>query len=259
MKVSNKQIKSLLQSSNAMKVSLGIVDNQEKIDICVMKSKLAFYENETENSLSKAEFLYQQSQYIRKRWWVIQGFILFVLWWIMRYSSSDFYIYRSIWIMSPLFVVLIMPELWKNRQANAMEVECTAYYSLRQVYAARLIFFAMVDLVLLSAFCLAAVYTTEITMQELVVQFFLPCNVTCCICFHTLYSKMIRSEIITLLLCMIWSTIWVLVVSNEFIYNAISVSIWNVLLVMSVLYLGYCIHRGQRKCDDTWSVIWNEE
>lgn len=259
MKVSNKQIKNSLQPPNVLKGSSGIVDNQEKIDTCVIKSKLAFYENEAENDLSKAEFLYQQSQYIHKRWWAIQGLILFVLWWIMKYSGSDFYIHRSMWIMAPLFVVLIMPELWKNRQANAMEVECTAYYSLRQVYAARLVLFAMVDLVLLSVFCLAAVYTTGMTMQELVVQFFLPCNVTCCICFHTLYSKMIHSEIFTLLLCVIWSLVWALIVWNESVYNAISVPVWNVLLIMSILYLGYCIHRGQRKCDDTWGMIWNEE
>lgn len=254
MNISNKQIKKLLEVNRLSGTSSAIVNYQKKIDMCVIKSRRAYYECEAQRSLTKTEFLYQQSRYIHKRWWVLQGIILLLIWCIMKYSNSDYYVRTRMGIMAPLFVVLIMPELWKNRYTNAVEVECAAYFSLRQIYAARLILFALVDLLLLSVFGLTAVYTTQLSLRELMVQFFLPFNVTCCICFRTLYNKWFRSEILSMLLCMLWSAVWMLIVLKESIYNVISVPIWNILLIMSAVYLGYCIYRGQRTCDDMWET-----
>lgn len=259
MKMSDKQIKNLLKVKNISDISSDIVDYREKIDTCVIKSTRAFYECEAQRSLTRVEFLYQQSRYIHKRWWVLQGIILLLIWCIMKYSNSDYYARTRMGIMAPLFVVLIMPELWKNRYTNAVEVECAAYFSLRQIYAARMILFALVDLLLLTAFSLTAVYTTQLSLREIMVQFFLPFNVTCCICFQTMYNKWFRSEILSMLLCMLWSVVWMLIVLKESIYNVISVPIWNILLIMSALYFGYCIYRGQRECNGIWEVeqSWN--
>lgn len=255
MKMSDKQIR------NRLKMQSEFAGKEDKIDTTVIKSRQAFCKSEEESSLSRAEFLYQQSRYIHKRWWVMQGLVLFGLWFVMKYSRDDLYIQVRTWTLAPLFGVLIMPELWKNRHVNAMEIECAAYYSLRQIYAARLVLFAFVDLVLLSAFCLATVYTTGVTVRELVIRFFLPCSVTCCICFHTLYNRIFHSEVFALLLCIVWSGVWFFITSHEFIYNVIYVPVWNVLFMISVLYMGYCIYRGQRDCNRVWETekMWYSE
>lgn len=51
-----------------------------------------------------------------------------------------------------LFAVLIMPELWKNRNTGAMEIEGTTFYTLRQMYAARIMAFALADGFILGIF-----------------------------------------------------------------------------------------------------------
>lgn len=248
MKMSDRQIK------NRLEISPDIAVNAGKADICVANARLAFYENEARGSLTKIEFLYQQSQYIQKRWWVLQGFVLFGLWCVLTGVGSDNYVRRCMGITAPLFVVLIIPELWKNRQTNAMEVECASFFSLRQIYAVRLMIFTAVDLIFLSVFSLMSVCTAKLTVQDLMVQFFLPFSVTCCICFQTLYSRRLHSEILSMFLCMLWSAVWLMVVQNDSIYGTVSVSIWNALLVLSALYLGYCIRRGQKKCDTAWEA-----
>ncbi|MCH5259558.1 MAG: hypothetical protein J1F18_07390 [Lachnospiraceae bacterium] len=261
MKVSNKQIKNLLQPQNALGTLSGTIESQEKIDICVTKSKQIYCEHETQGYLTKMEFLYQQSRYILKRWWVLQGLLLLALWWVLKNSNSPYFMQRSMGTAAPLLVVLMMPEFWKNRHMNAMEIECTSYFSLRRVYAARLILFASVDLILLSTFSLTAVHTTQLSLWELMIQFILPFNVTCCICFQTLYHKWFRSEIFSMFLCMLWSAAWILIVLNTKLYGMISEPIWYLLLIMSTLYLGYCIYRGQRRCNEIWEsdMVWNEE
>lgn len=225
----------------------------------VQKSKAAFYEGEAETFLSKAEFLYQQGRYIRKCWWGIQGALLLVLWWILKYKESSFYLQRSMGIAAPLFVILVIPELWKNRSADAMEVECTTYYSLRQVYAARMLLFGIVDMLLLSLFFIAASCTTCLSPGEMLIQFLLPFNVTCCICFRMLYSKKMGSEIFALFLCMVWIFLWVQVVLNEGIYSMISIPVWWGFVLASLGYLLYCIRQGMRKWEETWegTPLWN--
>ena len=261
MKVSNKQIKNLLQPQNALGTLSGTIESQKKIDICVTKSKQIYSEHEAQGYLTKMEFLYQQSRYILKRWWVLQGLLLLALWWVLKKSNSPYFMQRSMGTAAPLLVVLMMPEFCKNRHMNAMEIECTSYFSLRRVYAARLILFASVDLILLSTFSLTTVHTTQLSPWELLVQFILPFNVTCCICFQTLYHKWFRSEIFSMFLCMLWSAAWILIVVNTKLYSMISEPIWYFLLIMSTLYLGYCIYRGQRKCNEIWEsdMVWNEE
>lgn len=219
---------------------------EAEINKTVEKSKAAFYEGEAAGMLTKLEFLYKQAGYIHKRFWAAQGLLLIILWRIISSMGSVFNIQRSMGICAPLFVVLVMPELWKNRNAGAMEVECAAYYHLRQIYAARMTAFALVDLFLLSVFCIAVSLTARMDIWEFVIQFFMPFNVTCCICFGTLYSKKIGSEVFALLLCIVWTAVWIQVVLTDRVYNAISVPVWMLMFALSVVYMGYCIVRGQR-------------
>lgn len=219
---------------------------EAEINKAVEKSKAAFYEGETAGMLTKLEFLYKQAGYIHKRFWAAQGLLLIILWWIISSTGGSFNIKRSMGICAPLFVALVMPELWKNRNAGAMEVECAAYYHLRQVYAARMMLFALVDLFLLSVFCIAVSFTARMSIWEFVIQFFMPFNVTCCICFGTLYSRKISSEAFALLLCIVWAAIWIQVVLTDRVYNAISIPVWMLMFAVSAVYIGYCIVRGQR-------------
>ena len=253
MRVSNKQMKKYLEKK------ISVSSDAAKIKETVQKATDVYYVMEEKKFLDKAEFLYKQSRFIQKRWWVAQGILLAVLWLILHYSESGYYIQRGIGIAAPLFVILLIPEIWKNKYYNAMEVECTTYYSLRQVYMARMLLFALVDMILLTVFFCAISYTGKLVMLELIIQFFIPFNITCCICFQTLYSKKTGSEIVALLVCMVWIVVWVQIVLNEAVYSSMSLPIWILSLIVSAAYLGYSIYRGQKKCIEMWEVttIWN--
>lgn len=225
----------------------------------VQAAQRAFRICEESNSLSGAEFLYLQGRYIRKRWWALQGAVLLGLWLALLWTDSGYAARRCMGVAAPLFAVLFLPELDRNRRAGAEEVEGAAYYSLRQICAARLTLFAMVDLVLLSVFGAAAVRTAGLSVQEFVTQFFLPFNVTCGICFQTLYSRRFSSELSAALLCMFWTGAWLLLVTDERAYGAVSVPMWYLLSALSALYLIYGICRSQRRCGRLWEeeILWN--
>lgn len=220
----------------------------EGLQETLRKSRRAFYEYEAADMLSDAEFLFQQSRYIRKHWWLLQAAILIVLWLLLQVTDSGFYVQRYMGVAASLFGILVLPEMWKNRSANAMEIEGTAYYSLRQIYAARIFLFALADFVLLCGFSLATVLSGVIGMEEVLVQFFLPYVVNCCICFKTLYSFRIDSEAFALFLCVAWGVVWILILLDERIYNAVTFPVWGIMLSAAAAYLGYCIWRGQRNC-----------
>ena len=232
---------------------------EEKIRQTIAAAREAFAEEEARRPLSRMAFLYQQSRYIQKRWWLIQAFLLAAAWLILSESESTADIRRSLGITAPLFVILILPELWKNRNARAMEIECTTFYSLRQIYSARLFLFAGVDLTLLTVFFFGVSFMVKMTVWELLVQFLLPFNVTCCICFRCLYSRYAGSEVFSLLLCSVWTALWYGIVRNEAFYQAISIPLWAGLLTASLLYMGYALCQGYRQWQKIPEVkpLWN--
>ena len=120
------------------------------------------------------EFLYQQSKYIRKRWWVLQGIVLGYLWfWIKYYGQDQQETIRLIGVLATAFAVLIVPEIWKNRRNKAVEIELVSYYDLRQVCAARTLLFAAVDLLIIMIFLAATCSTGQIPLYDLAVDFLL--------------------------------------------------------------------------------------
>lgn len=250
-------------SDNQLKKHLGakskVFYTEKNLQETIQKSKAAFVESEAENFISKAEFLYQQSKYIRKRWWILQGMILFLLWLILQLTERNVQLQRGIGISASLFAILLLPELWKNRNANALEIESVSYYSLRQIYSARIFAFALVDFLLLCAFTLPTVLTGRLLVEEMMIQFFLPYLVACCICFRVLYSKGIGSEAFALFLCFVWCAVWTKIVLDEKIYGTLSLPVWFVMTVVAVFYLGYCIYKGQNSCTGMWeeNKLWN--
>ncbi|MGM9660855.1 MAG: hypothetical protein ACI3WQ_09685 [Faecousia sp.] len=225
-----------------------------KIQEAIAVSRAAFLAGESERTVSYLEFLYQQSKYIKKRWWLIQGVLLACAVFLLYNADADFSVRRILGLTAPLFVILIVPEIWKNRSFDALEVECTTYYPLRSLYAARLTLFAGVDVALLSAFFAGTSCVARIPLWEMLTQFLLPFNVTCCICFRTLYSKRIQSESLSLLLCALWTALWSLVILDDAVYHAISIPVWALALGTSLLYMGYVLSRGQKQWQNILEV-----
>ena len=76
-----------------------------------------------------------------------------------------------------------------------MEIENTSYYSLRQIYSTRIFLFGLVDVILLTAFCIFLHGSLHITLLSLLSQFVFPAVVTACICFGLLCNKKNVNEI----------------------------------------------------------------
>lgn len=231
---------------------------EEVLQNTIALSKAAFAAGEAEGSLTQLEFLYQQSKFIRRRWWLLQGALLAILCALLQ-SQGDRILRYTMGVAAPLFVILLLPELWKNRSCDAMEVECTTFFSLRQIYAARLTLLAMVDVVLLTLFFMGASLTARLSLWDMMVQFLLPFNVTCGICFTCLYSRRQVSEAVSLLLCFLWTGLWCGIILQDAVYSAISLPMWALLLAASFLYMGYAIVRGQRDWRQIMEVkpLWN--
>ena len=124
-----------------------------------------------------------------------------------------------------------------------MEVEGTAYFSLQKIYAARMLLFGMVDICLLTIFCIASVFTIQITVIDFLIQFLVPLNVTGGICFGTLHSKRNLSVFFALMLCMGWIVIWTSMVLNDEIYRNISLPAWIGIILLSSICFWYSIVR----------------
>jgi len=228
--------------------------NEEKVMDTIAVSKAAFLSSEADRNLSHLEFLTVQGRLIQKRWWFLQGLLLALVCLFLQQTEADYLTRRALGLAGPLFVILILPELWKNRNFDAMEVECTTYYTIRSIYAARLTLFAVVDLMLLSAFFAVASVAAQISLWEMLIQFVLPFNVTCCICFRTLYAKRIRSEALAMLLCILWTACWAMLILSESVYSVISIPIWIAALAGSVLGIAHTLCRGREKWQQTLEV-----
>ena len=233
--------------------------NEEHIHETICKSLEAYRAYETRNNLNWSEFLFQQGQYIQKRWWLLQGLLLAMLWWMLQFVKYIPDIQRAVGVLAPTFAMLVIPELWKNQRENAMEVECTARYSLRQIYTARMTWFGFIDMILLSVFLLSASQIEKLPLWDLIIQFFVPMNVTCCILLRTLCSNRIRSQIFALFLCLVWTALWTLIVLGSDMFSLIAVPIWWLLLIGSTIYLVCCAVKVQRSCEKLWEElpIWN--
>lgn len=232
--------------------------SEEKIQETICKSKNAFFMAEQERMLSYHDFLWTQLCVIQKRWWVLQFMILVALWIALSSIHDEMYIKRSMGVVAALFVILIIPELWKNRSCECMEIEAASYYSLKQVYAARMLLFGVTDIFLITLFLGAASAGLHYELSELVVQFLFPLCVTACICFGILCSKYSFSETVAIVLCVIWSAAWLLVVWNENVYTMVTVPVWLVLLGVTILFLAFTIYRILKNCNQYLEVSFDE-
>lgn len=231
------------------------IPQEEKICETISASKDRFFKEEEHTVLSRRSFLYIQFRLIRKRWWLLQGMILLLLWMLIPLADQSRYIYRSMGVASSLFVILLIPELWKNRTNQCMEVESAAYYSLRQIYAARMLLFGIADTALLTVFCTAAALSLEISLTRLLTQFLFPMTVTACICFGTLCSRRMFSEEFSVGMCIIWCAVWWFIILDERIYTVLTTPVWIGLFAGAAAFLIYAVRRSVRQCSSVWEGI----
>lgn len=210
----------------------------EQIGESVFDERLTFF-----------EFLYGQLKFIQKRWWLLQGGVLILIWILFSDLEGQENALRMLPAMSAMFAILVIPEMWKNRRFSATEIEKTTLYSLRQIYAARLLLFAAADLAMMTIFFVITFNTIQIDIYKIVINFLIPFNVSCCICFRLLYSKGHDIEYIAAFLNVICVSVWSVIAGTEFIYQRIAVPLWIGLIMLSFGYLVYCIRRSQRYCE----------
>lgn len=240
------------------KEAMQIPSQEEKIQETIRKSKKAFYRAEQEKTLSYHEFLWTQLKVMQKRWWLLQFLVLLTLWIALSSMQDEVYMKRSMGVVASLFVILIIPELWKNRSCACMEIEAASYYSLKQVYAARMLLFGMADVCLITLFLGTASAGLHVALLDLVIQFLFPLCVTSCICFGILCSKHLFSEAAAIILCMIWSAVWLSIILNETIYAMITIPIWCVLLGLAALFLAFSVDRILKNCNHYLEVSFHE-
>lgn len=233
-------------------VDTWIEPNEEKIVDTVNKSIEIFYLKEQEKLLTYREFLWSQFRITQKKWWILQMLLLVGIGIALYFNQEIFIIQRGLWITSVLFVILIIPELWKNKSNQCMEIENTSYYSLRQIYSTRIFLFGLVDVILLTAFCIFLHGSLHITLLSLLSQFVFPAVVTACICFGLLCNKKNVNETISIVLCILWSVVWWLITANEKIYSVIKMPVWILLLGIALLILGSMIYRVLHDCTRYW-------
>ncbi len=228
--------------------SNSIRPDESKMQETLQNAKQNFYESAAQKEVSYLEFIYEQTHYIRKRWWILQFFILFYTGWLLQGIKGPVKGQRPLGVLASLFVILLVPELWKNRNSNSLEIEGAACFSLRQIYAARLLVFIVVDSILLGVFAGVVTMTTSVSIFEMIFQFFLPMAVTCCICFRSLCSRYAASEYAACLLSMLWSYIWMLLIANEHVYLVISGPALIGICGGVVLYLTYLVKKVINEC-----------
>lgn len=245
----------LEQKLMAYKKMAQIELQEERIQEAVIRAKKAFLASEQERMLSYREFLWIQWKVIQKRWWLLQLLLLSMLWAVLVLVYDDRYIQRSLGVIATLFVILMIPELWKNRSCQCMEIEASSYYSLKQIYAARILLFGIADVFLITVFCTAAPAEFHFGFIELMIQFLFPLTVTACICFGTLSSKYAFSETIAVALCIIWSAVWLLIILNESVYEMITFPIWLFLMGTAFIYLVVAIYRTLECCNRYWEGV----
>ncbi len=217
---------------------------EKHIQETIQKSRETFYAREQEKVLTYQEFLWVQLNLIQKRWWLFQVVLLFLLWVFLSSVQESLYVQRSMGITASLFVIFVIPEFWKNRTCQSMEIEAASYYSLNQIYSARMLLFGMVDMVLIVVFCGAASVSLHFALTELLVQFLFPLVVTACICFGILCSKHSFHEMVAIALCIIWSAVWWLIILNDNLYSAIVFPLWLALFGIALVFLSITVYRS---------------
>lgn len=234
-----------------------IIPDEHHMKETVRKSMEAYCRAEQEKQVTRREFLWMQLRLIRKRWWLLQTLLLLFAAVLLPYASDNRHVVRMLGVIGVLFIVLIIPEFWKNISCDCMQVEAACLYSLRQIYAARMFLFGIVDVFLISLFCVIIGKSIPFTLPEILVQFLFPAVAAACICFGTLCSRRPVNEGTSIIFCLLWSAVWWIIINNETIYSAITFPMWCILFGTAMVFLAGAIYKTIYDCNKYWEVDLN--
>ena len=227
---------------------------QDAIDSTITKACVLLEEGCSETRIKFIEFVAIQIRFMQKKWWVLQAILLILATeWIMISGDTN-YMYRGLSIWASLFVILIIPELWKNFECRSFEIEDATWFDLRRVYAAKLIAFGTIDTVLLTIFCIFAAQIEEILFADVLKQFVFPIMIAATICMISFSKKKKWNEVTTMIICIISNLIWMILVSVEEVYSRITPLLWIGLFVVCSSIIAYCVYKALQRREEYWEV-----
>ncbi len=224
-----------------------IQPKEEEIGQAIRMAKENFVQEESSQRLSYPEFLLVQARMVRKRWWLLQAMLLVLMGRFLMTETDSFYLRRGLGVYATLFAILLLPELWKNLSYNCLEIEAASFYSLRQVYAARILLFGMADVLILSVFSGIACGSMGVSFSELAIQFLVPLVLTAGICF-AVFGLQHRNILTAVFPCILWGAVWSAIISNEHFYNSILHPLWAGILAISLVFLFATLWHLWKKC-----------
>ncbi len=209
-----------------------------------------------ERRMSYFEFLCNQLKFVKKRWWILQGTILILLYMLLNdFSNTSGEMERTLGSLSTAFATMIIPEIWKSRRSDMMEIEVSSFYSLRSICAARMLLFGIVDLIMLSLFFVVTYNTVQISIYSLIIKVLIPLNVSACISLKLLYAKCGVNEYVAVFVNVAWLMIWTLIVIQNNIYQLIVEPIWILILLFSFAYIIITAWKSKINCDVQYTKI----
>ena len=100
----------------------------KEISQIVKKAGNVLYEQAEKNMLSYHQFLNIQLKQIQKRWWVLQAFLLIMICFWIHSDRDGYYANRSLGIAGAMFIIFLVPELWKNEKNKCLEIEMSSFF-----------------------------------------------------------------------------------------------------------------------------------
>lgn len=218
--------------------------SQEAIEKTIFRAREIIEKEGKMNCLNFAEFILLQLQIMQKRWWIFQIILLIFAGEWISISGNEGYTHRGLSIIAALFIIAIIPELWKNKENRSFEIEESSLFNLRRVYAAKLIGFGVVDTVLLTSFCIMMMQLQNILFADILKQFVFPIMIAATICLMAFSHKRKFNELVTMLVCMTANILWMIVVVNEAVYYGITPWIWSCLFAVCMCLIIYYIYKA---------------
>lgn len=230
------------------KTEAKVIPREEKILETIQKSKEIMMEVQSEHTMSYGEFLFSQFRLIRKRWWMLQAALLIMTFFLMNYLDDSEYLMRTLGTSSVLFIVMIIPEFWRNKESDSLQIEAACLYSLRQIYSARVFLIGVADVFMITLFMFVCCVGMRMQFMDILVQFLFPMVVAAGICFAMLNSSALN-EAASMLGCFLWSVIWWMVTMNDFIYAKITFPVWSILFGLASCFLIGAVYKAIHDCN----------
>lgn len=213
------------------------INNKDNIEKILSNLNNTNYSKQ-QKRISYMEFINSQSKYLDKRWWLIQLLLVTLTSFLLKDSYDILYMKKVLTIGAPLFVILILPEIWKNKNSNSLVIESSTYYSIRDIYFARILWYITIDLFFITLFY----FFCNITFKEFIINFMVPVNICGSICFLCVTNNKYKYEHV-ILFFIIWTVIWLKLIEDLKIYYIFIKPFWIFYFIFSIIFLLFSISK----------------